>query len=232
MNMHAGYVAGALSLLLGLVTTAACGGAPKGPPPASARVDGAVLVPTDELSPPFVVQQRLKGQYGTRDMSLDCVLQLKDGKLTVLGLTPFGTRAFVIEQRGREVKLEKFIDREVPIDPTDVLADIHRVFFRGLPATESPRADGSYEQVDGGELVRETYKGGNLVERRFQSLEGPAPNLVVITYDGAKAPVIAPHVRLTNVAYGYTLDIDNTEQQLLEGGYTLEVEREGGEATR
>jgi len=218
------------ALLLALLVTPVlgCGGAQ---PPAQSvqHADASLLVPTSELGPPFVVQQRLKGQYGTRDTTLDCVVQLADDKLTVVGLTPFGTRAFVVEQSGTDVRFEKLIDREVPFDPTDVLADIHRVFFRGLPTPgDAPLSDGTHEGVDRAELVRETWKGGTLVERRFQGLEGPRPSLVVVTFEGAKAPVIAPRVRLTHVTYGYTLDIENLEQKTLESGYTLEVERTPG----
>lgn len=199
-----------------------CGGAPQRKQPLTPRVAGGVLLPTGELGAPFVVQQRIKGQYGSNDTTLDCVVQLAKGKLTVIGLTPFGTRAFVVEQVGTEVKFEKLIERDVPFSPVEMLYDIHRVFFRGLP---SPQSDGTHEALEHGEMVRERWEGGHLVERRFQGLEGPAPDLVVIAYEGAPAPFIAPHVRLTNVTYGYTLEIDNVEQKALEQGYTLEVER-------
>lgn len=182
---------------------------------------------TEELSPPFMVQQRLKGKYGSEDAEIDCVVQLAEGKLSVLGLTPFGTRAFVIEQRGREVSFQKFVERDLPIDPANVLYDIHRVFFRGLAPLAADRAalpeDGSHEAQDHGDMVRETWQDGHVVERRFESLEGPA-NLVVVSFEGAPAPIIAPRVRLTNVAFGYTLEIETSEQQLLDHGYTLEVE--------
>jgi hypothetical protein len=181
-----------------------------------------VLRPTQELQArPFTVQQRIHGKYAGGDATMECVVQLANGKLTVLGLTPFGTRAFVIEQHGLEVKFEKFIDRDLPVEPEAVLYDIHRVFFRALPERKS---DGVSEGQDNGDMVRERWQGGHIVERRFESLEGPVSNLVVVTFDGAPAPVIAPRVRITNAAYAYTLEIENTEQQTLEGNTTVEVE--------
>jgi len=201
----------------------ACGGAqPRPKPPEHAHL--GVLIPTRELSPAFVVEQHLSGQYGSRDIALDCVVQLSKGKLTLLGLTPFGTKAFLIEQSGTDVRFEKYVDNDLPFEPVNVLYDLHRVFFRGL---SQPRMDGSYEEQDHGDLVRERWEGGSIVERRFESLEGPGSNIILIYYDGPPAPIIARRVTLTNVAYGYTLKIDNVEQKTLEGGYTLEVESGG-----
>lgn len=194
------------------------------PPAKVVEVDArGVLLPTDKLAPPFVVQQRIEGKYQGGDATMECVVQLSDGKLTVLGLTPFGTRAFVIEQKGLDVHFQKFIERDLPVQPDAVLFDIHRVFFRALP---KPSSDGVYEAQDQSEMVRETWAGGHLVERRFHSLEGPITNMIVVSFQGAPAPVIAPHVRITNTAFGYTLEIDNTDQKLLDGGYTLQVESE------
>ncbi|MET0341513.1 MAG: DUF3261 domain-containing protein [Polyangiales bacterium] len=206
------------------VCLSACGGAQKRPrPPAHAHL--GVLVPSEELKPPFVVEQHLSGQYGSRDIKLDCVVQVSNGKLSLLGLTPFGTKAFLIEQVGTDVRFENYVSAELPFEPVQVLYDLHRVFFRGL---STPRQDGTWEEQEHGDMVRERWENGSLVERRFESLEGPVSNIVVVTYGGPPAPVIARHVTLTNVAYGYTLKIDNLEQKTLEGGYTLEVESSGG----
>jgi hypothetical protein len=213
-----------VSLLLGLTACAAAPAPKSAIPTHDLR---GVLVPTEQLAPPFVVQQRIEGRYQGGDATMECVVQLKDKKLTVLGLTPFGTRAFVIEQTGTQVRFEKFIDRDLPVQPEAVLYDIHRVFFRGLPR---PDSDGVREQQDQSEMVRETWQGGHIIERRFQGLEGPVPTLVVVAFDGAPAPVIAPHVRITNVAYGYTLEIQNSDQKLLDGNFTLQVESDAAPA--
>lgn len=207
----------ALSLTLAL---AACV-KPKPVSPVPAHDLRGVLVPTERLGPPFVVQQRIQGRYQGGDATMDCVVQLSAGKLTVLGLTPFGTRAFVIEQKGTEVQFQKFVERDLPVQPEAVLYDIHRVFFRALP---KPDRDGVREQQDQGEMVRETWQDGHIVERRFQGIEGPVPTLVVVKFDGAPAPVVAPHVTITNTAYAYELQIDNSDQKLLDGSYTLQVE--------
>jgi len=199
----------------------ACG--PKKPPegPLPQYALRGVLLPTDQLKPNFTVQQRIHGKYAGHDSTIECVVQLQNGKLTVVGLTPFGSRAFVIEQTGVDVRFEKYVDRDLPVQPEAVLYDIHRVFFRALPPRQN---DGVSEGQDSGDIVHERWLGGHIVERRFESLEGPVNNLVVVSFEGAPAPVIAPRVRIANAAYAYTLEIENTEQNTLGGSYSLEVE--------
>lgn len=205
----------------------ACG--PKLPPRPPEHAHYGALLPTTDLGPPFMVEQQLTGQYGTQDVKLDCVVQLSKGKLTVLGLTPFGTRAFSIEQVGTEVKFEQYVERDIPFDPVNVLYDLHRVFFRHL--RDTPGKSGTYQDQDHGDMLRERWERGVLVERRYESLEGPVANIIVVTYEGPPAPVIARRVKLTNIAYSYTLTIDNVEQKLLEGGYELEVDSQGASSS-
>ena len=210
-----------------LLSLAACV-APKPPPSqvlsSQALVDegSGLLIPTDQLStPPFVVVQRLRGKHGREDVAFECEVQLSQGKLTLTGMTPYGERAFIVEQRGVDVQFQKFSLRDVPFEPVQVLYDVHRMFFRGFPAAQT---NATHEQLDQGEVVRELWQGGQLVERRFHALDTFA-SLVVIHFEGAPAPVIAPRVRLKNLHYGYSLEIQNVEQKRLQQGYTLDVEK-------
>jgi hypothetical protein len=167
-----------------------------------------VLIPSDKISTKsFVAQQRLSGKYGDKAFSIDVVLQLAGGKLTIVGLTPFGTRAFVLEQSGTDVKVEKFIDREMPFDPRYVLDDVHRVFFRGLG--EATMAE------EHGERITEKRANGVVQERRFARLDGKPAGELVVTFEGEPAPVVAPHVTLVNGWFGYTLKVDTLTQQYL-----------------
>jgi hypothetical protein len=207
-----------------LLALAACA-SKQSPPPVEAPVDddSAVLIPTGQLAaPPFMVLQRVRGKYGTQDVAFECVVQLSQGKLTVTGITPYATRAFVIEQDGVEVRSEAFMLRDVWFDPLQVLYDVHRAFFRGLPAAQT---NGVHEQLDHGEFVRELWQDGHLVERRFHALETSA-SLIVISFEGAPAPLIAPRMRLYNLHYSYWLEIENVQQKRLDDGFSLAVEKE------
>jgi hypothetical protein len=187
-----------LALLLG------CGARQPAPP-------SDVLLPTlsAEVSRPFVLEQRLRGRYGERELDAQVVLQWHEGVLRLIGLAPFGARAFVVEQRGTEVHVESSLGRELPFDPKHVLVDIHRVLFRGAA---SGLTDGEHERDDGGEHIRERWAGGHVVERRFtQAAQKP----VVVSFSAAPAPVLAPSVRLVNEQLGYTLEILTLSQQWL-----------------
>jgi hypothetical protein len=191
-----------------LFLCAACARPTPVPVPAQSA-HNVVLLPTEQLAPSFVAQQKLSGRYGEREFSLDVVVQLAQGKLTLVGLTPFGTRAFVLEQQGTAIKLEKFIDRELPFDPRYVLDDVHRVFFRKVPGAQG---SGEFSAEDHGERVTERWRDGVLRERSFTRSDG---GQVVVTFRGAAVPVVAPEVTLRNERFGYTLDVATVSQQLV-----------------
>jgi len=202
-----------LLLVLNLSGALACGAAHKPGPGMPAREYPGYLESSETLGRPFVVQQTLEGTYNGKDISLDVVVQLAQGKLTLVGLTPFGSRAFVLEQVGTEMHFQKFVDREIPFDPKYVLNDVHRVFFRGL---SRPQPDGVHSAEDHEEKITETWRGGVLVERRFERLSGDPKGAIIARFSGAPAPVMAPEVTLENQWFGYTIHIESGEQSFLE----------------
>lgn len=203
----------ALGALFGLALTACAGRAAAPSQLLPAREYPGHIEPSEALGKPFVVQQNLRGKYGDKKLSLDVVVQYADGKLTLLGLTPFGSRAFVLTQSGTQTHFEKFIDREIPFDPSYVLNDVHRVFFRGL---SGPRADGSYTEEHHDERVTERWQGGHVVERRFERVDGEPAGAVEAKFLGAPDPVIAREVQLTNAWFGYSLRVTSPEQRFLD----------------
>jgi hypothetical protein len=194
-----------LQLLL-YVLLMSCGGARPRPsdPPVALRA----LAP--DAQRPFVLEQQLHGRYGEREVEAHVVLQWQGGLLRLVGLAPFGARAFVVEQRGSEVHVENSLGRELPFDPRHVLVDIQRVLFLGL-APGQP--DGEHAQRAGDALIRERWQSGRLVERRFSAPDGKGA--VVLSFSGPPAPVLAPRVRLVNQALGYQLEIETLMQQWL-----------------
>ncbi len=204
-----------LGLWGGLFILLACGGTQRAPraPAMPAREYPGYLASTELLKPSFMLRQRLRGSYQDHDLSLDVVVQLAQGKLTLVGLTPFGSRAFVLEQVGTETRFEKFVSREIPFDPNYVLNDVHRVFFRGL---SGPRPDGVHSEERHDEKVTETWRAGVLAERRFERLDGDPAGAVIARFSGKPAPVIAPEVTLENQWFGYTLRITSSDQSFLE----------------
>jgi hypothetical protein len=184
--------------------------------------DSAMVIPTHQLTTPaFTVLQRVRGKLGTHDVAFECAVRLAQGKLSLTGMTLYGARAFEIEQIGADVHWRAFELDDLPFETMQVLVDVHRVFFRGLP---SPQTNGEHERVQGDQIVREFWRGGQIEERSFHSLDTSA-SLVVISFEGAPAPVIAPRVRLVNLHYNYWLEIENIQQERLREDYTLTVEK-------
>lgn len=119
---------GALCLLAAL--SVACG--PRAAEAPSAREYTGPIVDSEKLRPGFLWQQEITASRGPFSHGFPAAVQSADGVLTILGLTPFGTRAFVIEQRGQTFEYRTFVEQELPIRPEWVLIDVHRTFFDGF----------------------------------------------------------------------------------------------------
>jgi hypothetical protein len=191
------------------VLLASCGGARSrrvATPPAEVALPALAT----DARPPFVLEQRLHGRYAEREIEAHVVLQWHEGVLRLVGLAPFGARAFVVEQRGSDVRVENSLGRELPFDPRHVLIDVHRVLFSGF-ASVQPDGEHALHVADG--VIRERWQAGHVVERRFEPAAGQGT--IVVSFSGPGAPVLAPRVRLLNQALGYQLEIETLTQQWL-----------------
>ncbi len=170
------------------------------------------LIASERLGPPMLLRQRLSGEHRGKPFELECVLQISQGKLTIIGMTPFGSRAFVLTQTGVSHTFTKLIDRELPFDPLHILEDVHRVFFRGISSTAT---DGKLVEVEGPEQVKEQRSQGVLKERSFVRLDQNPPGEIKISYGGPKAPLVPTYVTIDNGWYGYRLEIETVVQESL-----------------
>jgi hypothetical protein len=196
-------------------------------------------VDSHALVPDFLWQQEITASRGPFSHSFPAALQSSGGVLTVLGLTPFRTRAFSIEQRGREFEFTQFVDLELPLQPDWVLIDIHRTFFDGLAPhlardseargddapEHSPRADGAPKDralADGvhevsaqGERRRDVWQSGRLVRRTYERLDAPG-KLITIDYGrGYRWGEPPPRLLFDNGWYGYRLEVVTTSAETL-----------------
>lgn len=206
-----------------IVCLTACGAPKSHPVDQPIRYQAGLLAPRERLAAGAIsVMQNVRGKQGLDDIAFQCAVRLSSGKLTIHGTTLHRPRAFVIQQDGVHVQADGASLRDVPFEPVHVLYDIHRVFFRGLQVAQP---DGVHDRIEDDELVRELWRDGHLVERTFHSLD-TFSKLVIIHFEGAPTPVVAPRVHLVNVHHGYSLLIENIRQERLDGaGYTLHVEK-------
>lgn len=196
------------AMLVAMPVVVACRPAP---PPGS--YPGQLLEPAT-LARDFMIRQHVEGAYGERSVSFDAVVQKQGNTLLVLTLTPYGSRAFLVEQQGQDVRVEKFIARELPFDPRFILLDVQRVFLMGLP--EAPRDDGWHRQRMGEEIVRERWEAGRLHERRYSRRDRKPKGDVIVRYEGGYVPGERPPlIELVNEWFGYRLALATSDFQVL-----------------
>ncbi len=197
---------------LGWVVTLLSLACAPGPTPVTgeANPDFGRLVPTDQISGNFLIRQRIEYEYGEESGTFEAVLQKDCQVLTVIGLTPFGLPAFTIVQRGDEVSVESHLSSPLPFPPRYILYDVHRSYF--VPISTTPPRDGSVNLKYRGEMVREHWSSGELVERRF-GVEDRRGEVIVTYRDGSMPGDSHPDIHLENRRFGYVLDIKTVSRQ-------------------
>jgi hypothetical protein len=178
---------------------------PKMAPPTAAE-----LPPPDAIPGTFTLRQKLKATSPRGGGSFEAVLQKTPGTLALIGLTPYGSRAFLLQQTKGDVQFTKYVPREMPFAPTFMLLDIHRVLDQWLGP---PIADGERSGQVGGETIHERWQGGRLMERTFTSAKAQPPGTITITYAGHDASGVATHITLQNARLDYKIEIDTVPFQ-------------------
>ncbi len=186
-----------LSLLL-----VGCSAAPPSPP----RLLGSepypgVLRAVETLPHDFLWRQRVTVRWTGGEEGFDAALQKRGGTLTLVGLGPYDTPAFVLTWNGREIGFENRTDRALPFPPRYILLDVQRVFFPWLPPGQATG------EVDG-ERITERLEGDVLLRRTFERLDGQPPGAITVTYEGDRAI-------LDNGWFGYTLTVETSDRQRL-----------------
>src|SRR5690606_41940002 len=75
--------------------------------PISAAVSPGELVDPSTVATDFMMRQHLQGDYGDDEIAFDAVVQKQGDTLLVLVLTPYGSRALLIEQKGLNTRDRK-----------------------------------------------------------------------------------------------------------------------------
>ncbi len=192
-----------------LAATACRASRPAPAPRAPAQGYPGVLRPPSEIRGDFLARQAIQGRYGEEEIRFETVLQKQGNVLTLIGLTPFGTRAFLLRQVGTEVTFEPYVKRELPFPPRYILIDVHRSLFIGISA--DPLSDGVHEAVQDDERITERWAGGLILERRFERRSGNPPGAITITCkEGMRFGVPPGELRFENGWFGYELLIRTT----------------------
>lgn len=131
---------------IAVAASAALGCAHVAPPPAIvalalphlADCPGS-LRSTAELEGDWLIHERIRVRGDRVDESYGLIVQKNGPRLVLVGLTPFGAKAFSVTQIGVDVWSESKLGPALPVPPENVLRDLHRAHFL---ATDDPAFEG------------------------------------------------------------------------------------------
>ena len=198
------------AILYFAVLTGAC--APRHRPP---TISPLLTINEDlsRLGDDFILRQKITAQFQGRELSFMAVLQKQAKRLTILGLTPMGTRAFLLEKEGTELKFKNFTNRKLPFSPEFMVLDIQCIF-----EISEARADGVHERKEDNARITEEWMGNKLTKRDILVSHEGQEQQISITYKGGyRRNEPATQVTLTNKSFGYTLVIENQDYRRITG---------------
>ncbi|HTE05343.1 MAG TPA: DUF3261 domain-containing protein [Planctomycetota bacterium] len=212
-----------LAAFAALAFLTACASTRSPPPlqPVDADYPGE-LRPASDFPADVLLRQRVSASWGDAasgdprahgQRSFDCAFQKQGDTLTLLGLSPLGSVTFVVKLVGDRVEFENRTPEPLPFPPRFILLDVERVFFPWLATGGAPLVDGVHESVLGDERVTERWSAGQLVERRFERIDGHPAGAIRITFGGDREGRFAPpSALLDNGWLNYRLSVETYEQ--------------------
>ncbi len=162
-----------------------------------------------EFRSDFMIEHRVTIAHRRGRHSFRAVLQKKGAEVLLVGLAPHGGRAFLLSQRGTQVRFRSWMPFEMPFPPRYILYDIHRIWLQPV----SPSREGTQRRIAFGEEVAERFANGRLVRRTFRRVDNQPPGHIVVNYAGGldvAAPCRSPGKRIefSNGWFGYRTSVD------------------------
>jgi len=154
----------------------------------------------------FLLRQRIEFEAAARRGSFEAVVQRSCGELSVIGLAPFGARAFTLRDTGSGPQVETHLPFDWPFPPLYILEDVRRTY--AVPLPDLAPADGTRPVTWDGRTVLESWQGGRLRARRFPEGTPDAPAQARFEYPGGLAPGEFPmQVEIHSERHGYDLHV-------------------------
>lgn len=139
------------------------------------------------------VSQVVRGAVGAREVTLSCVVSVKDGVMSVVGLNALGVRLFTIRYDGSQVSVDKSFGVPDALTPDRLLADLQLVYWPLSPLQEVLRPSG-FELTEPAAGTRRLRRDDRLVAE--------------VHY--ATTDAWSGRAWLVNIEHGYSLQIDST----------------------
>jgi hypothetical protein len=190
-----------------------------------------VLHDPKTLAPDFSVHQSLvvKAVHDGKpaEGQLDAVLQKQGDTLLIVGFGPMNVKAFTLNQTGSRIEFAQFMGPPLPFSPRNVIVDVHRIYFKRLPAPPvPPTPPGSEAPPPGaavlrgeldGEVVEETWRGGELRQAVFTRPDSALKGAIRVELGPGctRARCEPTTATLHNEWFNYTLTITNDAYEAL-----------------
>lgn len=154
--------------------------------------DSRPLVAPSTLGADRAVSQIVRGAFGPRDMTMNCVVTVKDGVMTVIGLSAMGLRVFTIRYDGATTSVDNTLPVPSQLTPERLLADLQLVHWP-LQALEPTLRAAGWQ-------VSEPVPGTRRLRRDER---------VVVEVHYADSDPWQGRSWLVNLEHGYTLSIES-----------------------
>ena len=164
---------------------------------ASQRVQAPVegsrpLVAPASLGADRAVSQIVRGAFGPRDMTMNCVVTVKDGTMTVVGLSAMGLRVFTIRYDGTTTTVDNTLPVPPQLTPERLLADLQLVHWP-LQTLAAPMRAAGWELTEPAPGTRRLRRDERVVAEVHYAGSDP--------WQG--------RTWLVNLEHGYTLNIES-----------------------
>ena len=141
-----------------LLTLGACAGSP---PRAPATPLWPLVAPAS-LGSDRVVSQVVRGAFGARELTFNCVVTVKDGAMILVGVNSLGLRLFTIHYDGKAVQSEIDPAMHGAFMPERLLADMQLVFWP-FASLEKPMRDAGWQLSEPAPGIRRLRHGERMI---------------------------------------------------------------------
>jgi hypothetical protein len=138
------------------------------------------------------LSQLVTGEYQDHTYQMRYEIDIQPERLGVVGLSPLGITLFMIIQEHGAITSEVFVPGEIPIDPDNLILDLHLIYWPSIPLQEA------LENI--GMRLDET---ADKSMRRIRDIDGNV--LTEILYKSAHSRF--DEISVTHFDYGYRLKI-------------------------
>ena len=150
-----------------------------------------LLAPTT-LGTERAISQIVRGAFGDREMTMNCVVSIKGGTMTIVGMSAMGVRLFTIKYDGQMTSIDNTLPVPPQLTPERLVADLQLVFWP-VATLAKPLSEAGWDVSEVGGGTRRLRRDDHLIAE--------------VHY--ANDDAWSGRSWLVNLEHGYTLSIES-----------------------